>query len=176
LQWLSAQPGVDPGRITLVGVSRGAEAALLVAADYPDLVHGVVACTTSSHVLGAYPPPATGAAWTIGGKAILEGLLPVDKITAPTLIFGGGKDEVIDSASATRELAQLAHAHGHPNVVGIVYPGAGHGVGCRIPDIPAPSEVEISPGSYLELGGTPAANSQAAVSSWNARLRLIASE
>jgi dienelactone hydrolase len=174
LQWLASQPSVDPNRITVIGVSRGGEAALLTAASYPNLVHGVVVCTTSSHVLGAYPPPASGAAWTINGKAILTGLLPVDKITAPTLIFGGGKDEIGDSASATRELVNFAHAHGRANVIGKVYPFAGHGVGCRIPNIPAAAEAEVSVGTFLTLGGTAAANSEAAAASWPARLRLIA--
>ena len=157
LQWLASQPSVDPNRITVIGVSRGGEAALLVAANYPDLVHGSIACTTDSHVLGAYPPPAaSGAAWTIGGKPVLTGLLPVDKITAPTLIYGGGKDEVADSANATRELADFAHAHGRANVTGTVFPNAGHGVGCRIPNIPAPTEFELKPGTFGELGGTSA--------------------
>jgi dienelactone hydrolase len=175
LEWMASQPSVDPMRITVIGVSRGGEAALLVAASYPGLVHGVVACTTASHVLGAFPPPATGAAWTINGNAILTGILPVNKITAPTLIYGGGKDEVIDSGTATKELADFARAHGRTNVTGIVYPNAGHGVGCRIPNLPAPTELEVSPGTFLALGGTSQANSQAAAASWAARLRLIAS-
>jgi dienelactone hydrolase len=175
LQWLASQPSVDPNRITLIGVSRGGEAALLVAANYPNLVHGVVACTTASHVLGAFPQPATGAAWTISGNPILAGLLPVDRITAPTLIYGGGKDEIVDSGPATKELADFAHANGRTNVTGKIYPNAGHGVGCRIPNIPAPTEFEISAGTFLALGGTAAANSAAAAASWPARLRLIAS-
>jgi dienelactone hydrolase len=175
LQWLASQPAVDPNRITVIGVSRGGEAALLIAANYPDLIHGVIACTTGSHVLGAFPPPATGAAWTINGNAILTGLLPVDKISAPTLIYGGGKDEIIDSGPATKELVEFAHAHGRTNVTGKIYPNAGHGVGCRIPNIPAPTEFEVAPGTFLALGGTTAANSEAAAASWPARLRLIAS-
>ena len=175
LNWLAVQPSVDPRRITVIGVSRGGEAALLVAANYPDLVHGVVACTTASHVLGAFPPPATGAAWTINGNGILAGLLPVDKITAPTLIYGGGKDEIIDSGPATKELADYARTHGRTNVTGKIYPNAGHGVGCRIPNLPAPTELEVSPGTFVALGGTSAANSEAAAATWAARLRFIAS-
>ena len=175
LRWLAARPSVDASRITVIGVSRGGEAALLVAANYPDLVHGVVACTTASHVLGAFPPPATGAAWTVNGRAILTGLLPVDKITAPTLIYGGGKDEIVDSGTATEELADFAHAHGRANVTGRIYPDAGHGVGCRIPNIPAPTEVETSAGTFVALGGTQTANSRAAATSWSERLKLIAS-
>ncbi len=173
LQWLSTQPGVNPQRIAVVGVSRGAEVALLLAADFPDLVHGAVACTTASHVLGAYPPPASGPAWTLDGKPVPFGLLPVDRITAPTLITGGGQDQIIDSGPATKELVDFAHAHGRTNVTGRIYPNAGHGVGCRQPNLPAPAELEVSPHTFLSLGGTSAANSEAAVSTWPNLLRFL---
>ena len=43
LEWLRTQPSVDSSRIAVTGTSKGAEAALLVAASYPDLVRAVVA-------------------------------------------------------------------------------------------------------------------------------------
>jgi dienelactone hydrolase len=174
LHWLAAQSGVDPKRITLIGISRGAEAAILVAANYSELVHGVVACTTDAHVLEGMPLAGDHAAWTIGGRPILGGLLPIDRVAARTLITGGGKDEIVDSGPATRELVDLARANGRTNVTGRVYPNAGHGVGCRIPNVPAASEVEVSPRTVLSLGGTSAANSQAADASWPALLRIVA--
>jgi dienelactone hydrolase len=173
LQWLSKQPGVDPQRLAVVGVSRGAELALLLAADFPDLVHGVVACTTDAHVLGAGPNAGGGYAWTLGGQPVPLGLLPVDRITVPTLISGGGKDEVIDSGPATTELLDLAHAHGRTNVTGRVYPNAGHGVGCRQPNLPAPAQFEIAPHTFLSLGGTSTANSEAAAVTWPNQLRFL---
>ena len=91
------------------------------------------------------------------------------------LTYGGGKDEIIDSGPATKELADFAHAHGRTNVTGKIYPNAGHGVGCRIPNLPAPTELEVSPGTFVALGGTSAANSEAAAATWAARLRFIAS-
>jgi dienelactone hydrolase len=175
LGWLAAQPDVDPQRITVIGISRGGEAALLTAANYPSLVHGVLACTTDSQILFGQPPTGDGAAWTINGKPLLGGPLPVDRISARTLITGGGKDEIVNSAAATKALVDTAHAHGQTNVTGHVYANAGHGVGCRIPNLPAPSEAQLSPGTVLSLGGTSAANSQAAVASWPALLRLVAS-
>ncbi|MFF0067172.1 hypothetical protein ACFYRC_37890 [Streptomyces sp. NPDC005279] len=39
---LAKQPGVDPHHILAMGYSRGSEAALLLANDYPDLIHGAV--------------------------------------------------------------------------------------------------------------------------------------
>jgi dienelactone hydrolase len=52
LRWLAAHPKVktDDGRVALVGVSKGGELALLVAAAFPDLVGPVVAYTPSSVV------------------------------------------------------------------------------------------------------------------------------
>jgi dienelactone hydrolase len=174
LLWLGAQPGVDPNRIAVVGVSRGGELALLLAASFPDLVHGAVACTTASHVLGASPAPAFGPAWTLGGKPVPFGLLPVEKITVPTLIFGGGQDQIIDSGPATKELLDIARSHGRTNVAGRVYPNAGHGVGCRQPNLPVASEIEVSPRTFLSLGGTPAANAEAAASTWPSLLHVLA--
>src|ERR1039458_4212970 len=39
LRWLARQPGVDPARIAVLGVSRGSEAAQLPGVYYPNLVH-----------------------------------------------------------------------------------------------------------------------------------------
>jgi dienelactone hydrolase len=174
LEWLASRSSVDARHIAIIGISRGGEAAILVAAQYPGLVHGVLACTTSSHVLDGVPTTGDGAAWTIGGKPIIGGLLPIDRVTARTLITGGGQDEIADSGPATTELVEYARAHGRANVSGRIYARAGHGAGCRIPNVPSPSEVQVSPGTVAALGGTTAANSQAAEVSWPALLRLVA--
>jgi dienelactone hydrolase len=172
LRWLGAQPGVDPNRIGVVGLSRGAEVAILLGATYPDLVDGVFACTTSAQVLGGLP---SGVAWTLDGSPTPFGPLPVTMIIAPVVITGGGKDEIIDSAVAARTLAGAARANGQTNVVAHVYPNAGHGVGCRIPNIPIPAEYQLSPTTTEEAGGTPAANAQAAAVTWPLLLRFLAS-
>jgi pimeloyl-ACP methyl ester carboxylesterase len=75
LRWLAAQPGVDPRRVIVYGVSRGGEAALLIGAMYPELVHGVIASTPSADVNGAFPGP--GDAWTLGGEPVPVGPIPV---------------------------------------------------------------------------------------------------
>ncbi len=49
LRWLRQQPEVDPARVAIVGFSKGAEAALLVAVRHPD-VKAIVAAMPSSVV------------------------------------------------------------------------------------------------------------------------------
>ncbi|NUR78800.1 MAG: hypothetical protein HOQ28_21250 [Thermoleophilia bacterium] len=171
LRRLAAQPEVDPARIVVAGVSRGGELALLLASYYPELVHGAVACTTAARVLGGDP---SGRAWTIAGSPVPFEVLPVDRIAVPTLITGGGKDEIIDSGPATEQLLELAHAHGRSNVTGHVYRDAGHGVGCAFPNLPAPGIAEPRPGTFLSLGGTLAGNGRASAAAWPRLLRFLA--
>jgi hypothetical protein len=79
--WAVAQPGVDPARIGVLGVSKGAEAALLYAARRAD-VAAVVAAQPSSVVWSGldwdyifFPP--YGSSWSEGGKPL------------PYVTFGG---------------------------------------------------------------------------------------
>ncbi|HET7488912.1 MAG TPA: acyl-CoA thioesterase/bile acid-CoA:amino acid N-acyltransferase family protein [Acidimicrobiales bacterium] len=71
LTWLRARSHVDAGRLAVLGSSRGAELALLVAAAYPQ-VRRVVAAAPSSVVWGAVgrgAAPGT-AAWTVDGRPL----------------------------------------------------------------------------------------------------------
>jgi dienelactone hydrolase len=174
LRWLGEQPGVDPRRLVVAGISRGGEAALLLGATYPDLVHGVVACTPSADVL-----PSTrgiGFAWTLRGKPVPLGPIPVEAIGGAAWVTGGGKDEISDSAQAVRDILSRAKAHGRTNVTGAVYAGAGHAVGCVIPNQPLPEQFSLGPGGgYFERGGTPTANEAAAAASWPHVFRLLRS-
>lgn len=73
-RWLAGQPSVDASRIAIVGVSKGAELALLAAATY-DWV-SAVAAFAPSHVVWEGIPPAdrpsgpAGSSWTIAGRPI----------------------------------------------------------------------------------------------------------
>lgn len=174
LRWLGEQPGVDPRRLVVAGISRGGEAALLLGTTYPDLVHGVVACTPSADVLPS--TSGTGSAWTLHGKAVPLGPIPVEAIGGPTWVTGGGKDEISDSAQAVRDILSRAKAHGRKNVSGVVYPRAGHAVGCVIPNQPLPEQFSLGPGGgYFERGGTPTANEAAAAASWPRVFELLRS-
>lgn len=171
LRWLALQPGVDPSRVVIAGVSRGGEAALLLAAIYPDLVHGVIASTPSASVLGAYP--GTGNAWTLNGKPVPQGPIPVERIGAPTLAFGGGKDAVWPSAGEVRAILERDHEHGRRNIVGVIYPKAGHGVGLTAPNLPDGPWLTAHGTRFLSVGGTLAANERARAAGWKASLRFL---
>lgn len=69
--WLRAQPVARGRRVVLIGTSRGAEGALLIASYEPHLFNAVIANSPSYLIYGAYGGP--GAAWTFHGKALPTG-------------------------------------------------------------------------------------------------------
>ncbi len=72
VDWLKAQPGIDPGAIGVIGGSRGSEAALLLASRRSD-VRAAAAFAPSGIVwqgLNFSNPMNMGPAWTVGGKAL----------------------------------------------------------------------------------------------------------
>ena len=69
LRWLARQPGVDPAKIAVLGVSRGSEAAQLLGVHYPGLVHAVIASVPTTP-RSAPDPGCRTAAWTLGGKPL----------------------------------------------------------------------------------------------------------
>ena len=79
LDWLTAQPGVDPARVAVMGASKGAEAALLIASRRPDLAAVVAGMPTSvawNGVNWASGGQSKHASWTAGGEEV------------PTMPFG----------------------------------------------------------------------------------------
>jgi dienelactone hydrolase len=71
IDWLRAQPGVDPRRIGIVGISRGGELALLLGSIHPQ-VKAVVAYVPSHVVWTGCCDSVSqaGAAWTHRGKPV----------------------------------------------------------------------------------------------------------
>jgi len=174
LRWLAAQPGVDPRRIVVLGVSRGGEAALLASAMFPDLVHGAISCTGSADVQGSVPEG--DAAWTLNGTPVPAGTpIAVERTAGPVLAFFGGKDGFGDPTLSERELVARARAHGRRDIVVHVYPNAGHGVGCVVPNVPLVGQMEyaVAPSTYVNRGGTLAANEQAAAAASSLVLRFL---
>lgn len=74
-RWLAGQPGVAADRVALVGVSKGAEMALVAAAHFPWIA--AVAAFAPSHVVWEGVPhrsapagAAAGSSWTVGGRPV----------------------------------------------------------------------------------------------------------
>ena len=85
IQWLRARPQVDSTRIGLLGGSKGAEAALLVASTYPTLIRAVVALVPGSVVWPGCcdSVSALGPSFTVGGKPLPY--MPPEPALASTL-------------------------------------------------------------------------------------------
>ena len=70
-EWLTAQPGVVPDAVGVVGISRGAELALTLGSRLPYLRSVVAYCPSSVVWSGLYGDrPADLPAWTTNGRAI----------------------------------------------------------------------------------------------------------
>ena len=172
LRWLGAQPAVDASHLVVDGVSRGGEAALLIGATFPELVHGVVACTPSSWVNGSFP--SGGAAWTVAGKPVPEEPIAVERIGGPVLATGGGRDAIWPSAAEVQQLVDRARRYGRHDIVGRIFPRAGHGLGHAVPNLPVVPSLTIGGTSFSWAGGTIAANEQAGAAAWRDELRFLA--
>ena len=80
LTWLSAQPEIDPQRVGILGVSRGAELALLLGSTFPQ-IRSIVAYAPSSVAWAASGrDKSTGEiipCWTLRGKSVPFAPLPL---------------------------------------------------------------------------------------------------
>jgi dienelactone hydrolase len=158
ISWLQRQEGVDPKRIGVIGVSKGAEAALLTATRDPR-VRAVVAAAPSSVVWQGASLDRDGdfaSSWTERGRPLehlkygrwkwwaemapvlaetLKSLprhpdaaIPVERTTAPVLLICGEADTLWPSCTMAGQLMRRARRHGRPSATLLAYPSAGHGV------------------------------------------------
>jgi dienelactone hydrolase len=157
LRWLGRQPSVDPGRLVMMGISRGGEAALLAAGTFPSLVHATVALVTSSEVLPALD--RSSVAWTYRRKPIPLAPIPVERARGAILVAGAGKDAIVPSSTYAKQIEQRLEDHHfayfHQR---LDYPDAGHDLGSAIPYFPQPD-----PAHY---GGSPRATALAKTELW----------
>ncbi len=83
IKWLKKQPEVDPKKIVIMGASRNAELALVIASTFPDLVSGVVAYAPSlvswSNTVLPYNSNDIKASWKYQGVDIPY--VPMNKIS-----------------------------------------------------------------------------------------------
>jgi dienelactone hydrolase len=152
LAWLDRRPEIDVQRVSLLGVSYGSEAALLLGAHYPNLVHGVAALVPSSVVTcgtigagrgGFRSHACIGSPWTLAGKPLPyaavpnrsqpaddpQAVIPVERIPSPVFLACGGRDQIWNSCRAARAIVARRNAHGGEPTQLYAYPDAGHFVG-----------------------------------------------
>jgi dienelactone hydrolase len=173
LSWLSQQPGVDPAHLVAYGVSRGSEAALLLGADFPNIVHGVVALVPSAWV-NCSLPNCSGAAWTVQGRPIPfdgpasgeDALIPVAKIQGPIFIDCGDDDAVWTSCQYSNRIkAELATGFAYQHPI-LEFPDAGHGIGSLVPYLSSSEPLALQ-------GRTPSSNQLARESAWPQLLTFL---
>jgi dienelactone hydrolase len=162
---LARQPGTDPVHVLALGYSRGTEAALLLAEDFPKLFHGAIVYSPSAYVNPAavdFSKPA----WTLRGKPVRPGPIFLDRVSGPVLAFAGSDDAIWASAPAVQQIDTHLAGSRYPHP-GMIYAGAGHGVG-TFPYGP------IGSGALTVAGGTRAGDVAAQVSGWAKLLAALA--
>jgi dienelactone hydrolase len=191
IDWLSAQPGVDPKRIGIFGGSKGAEAALLIAAR-DKRIKAVVAGVPSSVAWQGYNPANftnPGPSWIEGGKPVpfapydrsapFRGLLdlyqrslakapagaviPVERIQGPVLLVSARDDKLWPSAAmGDAVIARLDKAKFPYAHRNLAYDSAGHaGFG-----EPLPPGTVVPPALLAQTGGTAEGNLAMRADAW----------
>jgi dienelactone hydrolase len=128
IEWVARQPGVDPGKVVLLGLSRGGEGALLIGSTYPHLVHGVIAFVPSHEV---------NPGWSYRGRPVAPfQFIRVERIRGPILTASGGRDQVWSSSVYTEQIEERLDSHhfAFPHER-LNFPRAGHFLGGAAPVI-----------------------------------------
>lgn len=189
IDWLRAQPSVDPERIGIVGGSIGSEVALTVASHYREIK--VVVATMPSSVVWpgishtSADPPSTftlrgqplpdlpyGMPFTSVYQLYAKGLaalgqhqdaiIPVERINGPIMLVCGKADTLWPSCPMSEQVAARLRAKGFRRPVELLeYDDAGHAVYGQPYD---PSNPRIA--SLADLGGTVEGNQAARRDSW----------
>jgi dienelactone hydrolase len=141
VEWLKSQPSVAPGRIGVLGTSRGGELALLLGATFPSAFRVVVANVPSNVVWPGLSDDSDAPAWTLNGKpvpgvqsrwtsadlalsgrdrflarlqdeaAVARAEIQVERIDAPVLMFSGKDDQMWPSDIFAARVVDRLKAH-----------------------------------------------------------------
>jgi dienelactone hydrolase len=184
LRWLRARPQVDPAHVFTLGISFGSEPALLLGAQYPGLVNGVIASDPSDVVTS----PCAGCgfpALTLHGRPLPyttqfdnpdpagnpAAVIPVQRIRGPVFLDCGGADMVWPSCEYARAImSRLAAHHDAYRHVLASYPAAGHGAGYLVPYQP----IWFDRSSPEDTGASVNANPDATAQLWPRLLQFLA--
>ena len=146
-------------------MSWGGEGSLLVAATYPELVHGVIAEVPNSYV-DAAPFRGSGnvSSWTLHGKELPfaerrlfgapaasvdpRAYIPLDRIRGPIMLTCGALDGVWPSCRNVDDI--VARLPGRRDLTVLRYPQGGHYVGVIQPYTPITDALLAKAGGDLE--------------------------
>ncbi|MGZ4148270.1 MAG: acyl-CoA thioesterase/bile acid-CoA:amino acid N-acyltransferase family protein [Actinomycetota bacterium] len=176
LRWLSRQQDVRGEPLVVWGASLGSEAALLLGADFPHLVGGVVALVTSN-VVACAPPRCAGSPFSLDGRAVPtvhgtgpwshgfpNGVIPVEQIDAPILLDCGGADRIWFSCPMAERIQSRLRRHGSPPATLLRYAKAGHAIGYPVPF--QPLDFLATEGASLEADAAARADAWPRILSW----------
>lgn len=201
IAWAKARPDVAPARIALLGWSRGAEAALLVAARNHD-IHAMIGIAPSAFVwtgLNFANPSASKPAWTLAGAPLphvtpgafqpgapmaqmfIDALpsadarpevsIPVENIHAPMLLLSGSDDRLWPSNAMAQRIGERLRAR-HFAYTFEHKNYEGAGHSIFIGDPAAPRRPE-SASIDAFMGGSMQANAAARADSWQRILEFL---
>jgi dienelactone hydrolase len=199
LDWLGGRPEVRRDRVVIMGESRGAELALLVASHRPDLA-GAIAFSPSEVAWSALQPGPPRPSWTLKGapvpflspafqpggsmagsfaaaldspgQARAAAEIAVEAINGPVLLFSTTADGIWPSARMAADLAARARARrfAHP-LSSRTFDDASH---LLMGYGPAPTRIDY-PGFTLLLGGTPEGTLKARTAAWTQTKAMLTS-
>ncbi|MCZ7430460.1 acyl-CoA thioesterase/bile acid-CoA:amino acid N-acyltransferase family protein [Streptomyces sp. WMMC1477] len=169
LRLLDREAGEGPQRVSVIGRSRGSEAAQLLGHHYPDLVENVVVYAPSRDTHRGFPEG--DVAWTKDGRPVEHSPIPLDRVRGTVLAIAGGADGLSPSGPAAEEIGGQRGDSGQRHRA-LVYPDAGHALGTYPYTATATYLRHPVTDRYVDLGGSLAADARARADSWP-RVRLL---
>lgn len=197
LRWLAARPEVDAGRIGIYGISKGGEAALLVASRNPR-IRATVAGVPSNVVWQGIIRPNwdNRSSWSEGGRplahlsydfsrgfssvyALYENALanvaqhpdteiPVERINGPVLLISGRADRLWPSSAMSDAVIARLRAHNFRfPAQHLALENAGHAAASP----PALGASSLGPDSFV--GGTEEGNARGREEAWRTTLCFL---
>jgi dienelactone hydrolase len=173
LSWLTKRPEAAPGKLAVMGTSRGGELALQLGSMFPAI--GAVVAYVPANV--RYPSCCRndgGPAWTWAGRPLPYALprlrnpqsdIEVERTHGPVLMISGGSDGVWHSSQMADDVvSRLKRHHFEYSYENLKYAHAGHAAGR--PEIrPAWHGATRHPisGRVMDIGGSPKGDAESSM-------------